>query len=404
MREEIERDFPFLKRKINGRRLVYLDNAATSQRPIQVIESIVDFYENHNANIHRGIHTLSMEATEMYEKSREIVSEFVGAEDPKQLIFTYGTTSSINFLASSLHESSILKSGDVVLLTRVEHHANLLPWQRLKRFGIGLRFVESDEDGKIDVKDVLDSMEGVKLISITGLSNVTGQKIDLEPIIEKAKKIGAYVHVDGAQLVPHSPVNVSELGVDFLSFSAHKMLGPTGIGALYVSERFLDVLGPFLVGGGMIDKVELESATFADPPERFEAGTPNVAGAIGFAKAADYLKRIGMEKVLSHSRRITRYAIERLKELDFVRVYGPKDDSHVSIVSFTVDGVHPHDVAHILDQEFGVAIRTGHHCAQPLMRRLGVSATCRASFYVYNDEEDVDILVEGLEKVREWIG
>ena len=404
MREEIERDFPFLKRKINGRRLVYLDNAATSQRPIQVIESIVDFYENHNANIHRGIHTLSMEATEMYEKSREIVSEFVGAEDPKQLIFTYGTTSSINFLASSLHESSILKSGDVVLLTRVEHHANLLPWQRLKRFGIGLRFVESDEDGKIDVKDVLDSMEGVKLISITGLSNVTGQKIDLEPIIEKAKKIGVYVHVDGAQLVPHSPVNVSELGVDFLSFSAHKMLGPTGIGALYVSERFLDVLGPFLVGGGMIDKVELESATFADPPERFEAGTPNVAGAIGFAKAADYLKRIGMEKVLSHSRRITRYAIERLKELDFVRVYGPKDDSHVSIVSFTVDGVHPHDVAHILDQEFGVAIRTGHHCAQPLMRRLGVSATCRASFYLYNDEEDVDILVEGLEKVREWIG
>ncbi len=404
VKEKLKDDFPFLERKINGKRLVYLDNAATSQRPIQVIEAVSDFYKYHNANIHRGIHTLSMEATQMYEEARKKVAEFVGAKSPEQLIFTYGTTSSINFLAFSLFESGILGEGDTVLLTRVEHHANLLPWQRLKRWGVNLRFVEADENGVLRIDDILESMDGVKLVSITGLSNVTGQKVNVEPILEKAKKLGVLVHVDGAQLIPHSPIDVSEMGIDFLSFSAHKMLGPTGIGALYISENLLNVLGPFLVGGGMIDKVRLEEATFANPPERFEAGTPHIAGAVGFAKAVEYLENIGMNEVFSHSKRITDYTLEKLEELDFVRVFGPKDDSHVSIVSFAVEGVHPHDVAYILDQEFGVAIRTGHHCAQPLMRRLGVSATCRASFYLYNDEDDVDILVEGLRRVREWIG
>ncbi len=394
--KDVRGDFPYLERGV-----VYLDNAATTQKPNQVIEAISNFYRRHNANIHRGIHTLSVEATDMYEKARERVASFVGAR-AKEIAFTYGTTSSINFLASSLQASGVLREGDVVVLTALEHHSNLLPWQRLKKFGISLRVAEVDNKGVLSEDDVIKMLEGARLVSVTGLSNVTGQKVDIWKIIDAAKKKGVLVHVDGAQLVPHSPVKVD--GMDFLSFSAHKMLGPTGIGALYISEKFLDKLEPFLVGGGMIDRVTLESSTFAKPPEKFEAGTPNIAGAVGFATAVDYLENVGMEEIEKHERELVSHAIEHLKKLDFVELYGPLDDRHTSIISFNVKGIHPHDVAHILDEEMKIAVRTGHHCAQPLMRRLGVSGTCRASFYLYNTKEEVDLLVEGLKKVREWIG
>ena len=393
---DTRKDFPYLERGI-----IYFDNAATTQRPIQVIEAVSNFYRRHNANIHRGIHTLSMEATDMYEKARERISSFIGAK-PKELIFTYGTTSSINFLSQTLLHSGILKEGDVVLLTLLEHHSNILPWQRLKRFGVSLRFVDVNDKGVLNEDDVVKNLEGVRLLSITGLSNVTGQKVDLEKVLDAAKRRGVLVHVDGAQLVPHSKVNVD--GMDFLSFSAHKMLGPTGIGALYISERFLDVLEPFLFGGGMIDRVTPQESTFAKPPEKFEAGTPNIAGAVGFAAAVDYLESIGMDEVERHERELVEYALGRFKELDFLEVYGPQDSRHTSIISFNVKGIHPHDVAHVLDEEFKVAVRTGHHCAQPLMRRLGVVGTCRASFYFYNTKEEIDVLVEGLRRVKEWIG
>ena len=391
-------DFPYLERGI-----VYLDNAATTQRPNSVIEAIANFYRNHNANIHRGIHTLSMEATEMYEKARERVASFIGAK-PKEVVFTYGTTSSINFISKALVESGILVEGDVILTTVLEHHSNLLPWQRLKRYGISIEYVDVNEKGVLNEEDIVEKLRGVKLLTITGLSNVTGQRIDLEKIVSEAKRKGVLIHIDGAQMVPHVPVDVSKLGIDFLSFSAHKMLGPTGIGALYINEKFLERLEPFFVGGGMIARVTLENSTFADPPEKFEAGTPNIAGAVGFAAAVDYLENFGMENVEKSDYELTMYALEKLRKLDFVEIYGPADERQISIVSFNVKGVHPHDVATVLDEEFKVAIRTGHHCAQPLMRRLGVAGTCRASFYIYNTMEDVDRLVEGLKRVKEWIG
>ncbi len=394
--KNVREDFPYLERKV-----IYLDNAATTQKPNQVIEAIANYYRRHNANIHRGIHTLSMEATDMYEKARERVASFVGAK-AKELIFTYGTTSSINFLANALRGSGILREGDVVVLTELEHHSNLLPWQSLKRYGIELRFARVDEKGVLDESKVVELLSGARLVSITGLSNVTGQKVNIGMIIEAAKKKGVLVHIDGAQLVPHAKVNVE--GMDFLSFSAHKMLGPTGIGALYISERFLEKLEPFFVGGGMIDRVTLESSTYAKPPEKFEAGTPNIAGAVGFAAAVDYLESVGMEEIEKHERELVQHAIEEMKKLDFVELYGPLDERHTSIISFNIKGIHPHDVAHILDEEMGIAIRTGHHCAQPLMRKLGVSGTCRASFYLYNTKEEVDVLIEGLKKVKEWIG
>jgi len=393
---DVRRDFPYLEREI-----IYLDNAATTQKPFQVIEAISNFYRKHNANIHRGIHTLSVEATDMYEKARERVAEFIGASG-KELIFTYGATSSINFLAENLLFSGILKEGDVVVLTLLEHHSNILPWQRLKRFGISLRFVDVDSKGVLKEGDVIEALDGAKLLSITGLSNVTGQKVNIDMIKEAVKKRGVLIHVDGAQLIPHSPFDVE--GIDFLSFSAHKMLGPTGIGALYVSETFLDKLEPFFVGGGMIDRVTIQESTFAKPPEKYEAGTPNIAGAVGFAAAVDYLEKFGMKNVEEHERELVNYAIDKLKELPYVTLYGPLDERHTSIISFNVEGVHPHDVAHILDEEFKVAIRTGHHCAQPLMRKLKAVATCRASFYLYNTKEEVDKLIEGLKRVKEWIG
>ncbi len=394
--KDTRKDFPYLERGI-----IYLDNAATTQKPIQVIESVANFYRRHNANIHRGIHTLSIEATDMYEKARERVASFIGAKS-KELIFTYGTTSSINFLAHTLLFSGILHEGDVVLLTILEHHSNILPWQQLKRFGISLRFVDVDDSGVLSEDDVISSMDGVKLLSITGLSNVTGQKIDVEKIMEHAKKRGVLVHIDGAQLLPHAPFKVD--GVDFLSFSAHKMLGPTGIGALYISEKFLGELEPFLVGGGMINRVTPQESTYTKPPEKFEAGTPNIAGAVGFSSAVDYLEGIGMEKIEAYEKELVEYALDKMLRMDFLKIFGPKDERHTSIISFVVEGVHPHDVAHILDEEFKVAIRTGHHCAQPLMRRLGVVGTCRVSFYFYNTKEEIDAFIEGIRKVKEWIG
>ena len=392
---DVRNDFPYLERGI-----IYFDNAATTQKPFQVIEAISNFYKKHNANIHRGIHTLSIEATDMYERARERVANFVGAKG-KELIFTYGTTSSINFLAESLLFSGVLKEGDVIVLTMVEHHSNILPWQKLKRFGISLRFVDIDDKGVLNEDEVIKSLDGAKLLSITGLSNVTGQKVNIDLIKEAVKRKGVLLHVDGAQLIPHSPFNVD--GVDFLSFSAHKMLGPTGVGALYISEPFLDKLVPFLVGGGMIDRVTIQESTFTKPPEKFEAGTPNIAGAVGFAAAVDYLEKVGMENIEKHERELVNYTIEKLKKLPYVTLYGPLDERHTSIVSFNVDGIHPHDVAHILDEEFKIAIRTGHHCAQPLMRKLRTVATCRASFYLYNTKDEVDKFVEGIERVKDWV-
>jgi len=406
----IRNDFPVLFRTINGNRLVYLDNAASTLKPKPIIEKISDFYLKHYSNVHRAVHTLSSESTEMMEESRNILASFLNAKK-EEIIFTSGTTMSINLIVESLIRNCFLKENDVVLISAVEHHANFVPWVRLSKFhGFNVEFVKpSGRLGTLEEQDFLKFKElKPKVVSITGHSNVTGQEINIEYI--KSIFPEAILIVDGAQLIPHKKIDVKKLNVDFLVFSGHKMLGPTGVGVLYGKEKYLEVMEPFLYGGEMIDRVSFSDVTFNDIPYKFEAGTPNIAGIVGFGKTIKYLENIGFMEIKNHIYDLTFYALEKLKEIDGLEIYGPLDERHLGIISFNLEGVHPHDLAHLLDEKFGVAVRSGHHCAQPLMgilkneSKLSVfpNGTCRVSFYVYNTNEDIDILVEGIKKIKEW--
>ena len=401
----IRRDFPILKRDIGGVPLVYLDNAATSQKPVQVIAELTRFYRDHNANIHRGVHTLSVEATELYEGARAKVAAFIGATDQREIVFTRNTTESINLVAHAWGRK-FLQPGDEVVVSEIEHHSNIVPWQMLRdERGITLRYIPMLPDGTLDLDEARRIIgPKTKLLSITAMSNALGTIVPLEVLIPQAKAQGAMVLVDGAQSVPHLPVDVQKLGADFLAFSGHKMLGPTGIGVLWGRLPLLDAMDPFMGGGDMILDVNMERSTWADVPAKFEAGTPNIADAVGFGAAIDYLSALGMDEVRRHEIEITDYALRRLADVPGVSIFGPMD-AHLrgGVVSFELEGVHPHDVGQVLDTK-GVAIRTGHHCAQPVMAALNVPATARASFYLYNTMSEVDTLASALESTSKFFG
>jgi cysteine desulfurase/selenocysteine lyase len=401
--ERIKKDFPILSIKPHGKRLVYLDNAATTQKPIEVIKAMDKYYEELNANVYRSPHYLSVLSTQAYEEARERVKKFINAKKEESIVFTRNTTESINFIAYTWGMKHI-NEGDEILLTIAEHHSNILPWQMVAEAkGAKLKYVYLDENFRLSMKDFKEKMsEKVKLVAVQHMSNVLGIINPVEEITHIAHKYGAKVLIDGAQSVPHMPVDVQKIDCDFFAFSGHKMLGPMGIGVLYIKEDLLSDVPPFLRGGEMIDEVFEDRATFAPPPLKFEAGTPNIEGAYVLISAIDYIEKIGLTNIYKHEGELLEYGLQKMKELDFVKLYGPKDaKERGGIISFNVEGVHPHDVATILDEE-GVAVRSGHHCCQPLMRYLGVPATVRASFYLYNDFEDIDALVEGLKKVRKW--
>ena len=397
----IRQDFPILSREVRpGVPLVYLDSAATAQKPIVVIAVMDDFYCRSNANIHRGIHVLAEEATAMYEKGREQVANFIHAPAAKQVIFTRNASESINLVAYTWGRAN-LKSGDVIILTEMEHHSNLVPWQMLAaERGAKLAFIPVTGDGLLDLDIYRRLLEqNPKLVAFTHMSNVLGTITPAAEIIRLAHAAGAITVVDGAQSVPHIPVDVQSLDADFLAFSAHKMLGPTGIGALYGKASLLEAMPPFLGGGDMIKAVHLESFTPNAIPHKFEAGTPAIAEAVGFGAAVAYLTGVGMEAVAAHEKEIIAYALERLEEIPGVRVLGPSADKKGGVVAFVLEGVHPHDVAQILDH-YGVAVRAGHHCAQPLHEKFGLPATTRASFYLYNTRAEADKLVEAIYQVK----
>jgi cysteine desulfurase/selenocysteine lyase len=402
--DRIRADFPILERRFDGRPLTYLDSAATSQKPRQVIEALSDYYARHNANIHRGVYALAEEATAMYEGARERLARFVGAPDPACVVFTRGTTESVNLVAHGFGRK-FLHEGDEILLSVVEHHSNLVPWQFVaEATGAGLRFIPLADDGTLDLTG-LDGLltERTRLVAVTGMSNVLGTVPPVRQLAEAAHAVGAAILVDGAQLVPHSAVDVAALDIDFLTISGHKMLGPTASGGLYGRRDLLERMDPFLGGGEMILRVELERSTFKELPWKFEAGTMNIAQEVGLVAAIDYLEDLGMDAVREHEKELTAYALERLSEAG-ATVFGPSDpELRGGAVSFAYKGIHPHDLAQVLDRE-GVCIRAGHHCAQPLMRVLGVPATARASFYVYNRPQDVDVLVDSLAKADELFG
>ena len=401
----VRQDFPILRQQVNGRRLVYLDNAATTQKPRQVIEALVRYYETSNANIHRGIHTLATRATEQYEDARRKVARFIGARGPEEVVFTRNATEAINLVARAWGDEHV-GEGDEIVLTLMEHHSNIVPWQLLaRRTGATLRYAGITDDGRLDL-DELRRLIGprTKLVAVTHMSNVLGTINPVADIAEMAHAAGALVLVDGAQSVPHLPVDVQALGADFLAFSAHKMLGPTGVGVLWARAELLEAMPPFLGGGDMIAVVRPESSTWAELPHKFEAGTPNIADVIAFGAAIDYLAGIGMANVRRHEEELTELALEQLRRVPGLRVFGPVAASERGgVVSFSMQAAHPHDVATIADG-YGVAIRAGHHCAQLLMRALGVPATSRASFSIYNDADDIEALVEALEGVNRVFG
>ena len=403
--KKIREDFPILSRQVYGKPLVYLDNGATSQKPRIVIQALVDYYESYNSNIHRGVHTLSVEATERHEEARQKVADFIGAPSPEEIIFTRNTTEAINLVALTWGAQNV-KKGDEILTTGMEHHSNLVPWQKLaKDNGATLKFIPMTPEHTLDLSS-LDSLitPRTRLVTLTHMSNVLGTINPVKEIAAAAHKQGALVLLDGAQSVPHMPTDVKDLDCDFLAFSSHKMLGPTGIGVLYGKMDILEKMEPFLRGGDMVREVWYDRATWNDLPYRFEAGTPNIADAIAFGVAIDYLKNLGMENVRQHEMDLTQYALNAFKELDEVRVFGPSDVRvRGGIVSFYSDAVHPHDLGTILDRD-GIAIRAGHHCAMPLVRSLNVVATARASFYVYNYEDEVDILITSLKKALRYFG
>ncbi len=399
----IRRDFPILSRRVHGKPLVYLDNAATTQKPMSVIMSMTAYYERTNANVHRGVHTLSQEATSLMEESRARVARFIGAEDPATVIFTRNATESINLVAWAWGRRT-LKAGDEILLTEMEHHSNLIPWQMVAReTGAVLRFIPvTGRDGFLDLDQLPKLLTPrTKILAGTHMSNALGTLNPVEELARRARAQGALVLVDGAQSAPHLPVDVKKLGCDFFAFSAHKMLGPTGLGVLWGRRALLESMDPFMGGGDMIKEVWTDHATWNELPYKFEAGTPNITGAIAFGAAIDYLERIGIDRVRAHEIDLTRHALQRLKErFPDIFLYGPADPAQRGgVVSFELPGIHAHDVGTILDRE-GVAIRAGHHCCQVLMRKFGISGTARASFYLYNTREEVDSLVKALEEVE----
>jgi cysteine desulfurase/selenocysteine lyase len=401
---DIRKDFPILEQPMSGKPLAYLDSANTSQKPRQVLEALTDFYEHHNANIHRAVYELGEDATARFEGAREKLAAFIGAPDPRTVVFTRGTTESINLIAHAWGRKH-LRAGDEVILTELEHHSNIVPWQLAARdTGAVLRYVPITENGLLDL-DAFRSLLGsrTRVIAVTGQSNVLGTLPPLRDIAEMAHEVDAIVVVDGAQFVSHNAVDVTELDIDFVTVSGHKMLGPTASGGLYGRLDLLEEMDPFLGGGEMISEVHEDHSTYKEPPWKFEAGTMNIAQEVGLGAAVDYLDAIGMKNVREHERELTAYALDRLEEAE-ARVFGPTDpDVRGGAISFWLEDVHPHDVAHVLGEE-GVAVRAGHHCAQILMRRLGVPATTRASFHVYSTTDDVDRLIDGLARVRKVFG
>ena len=400
--EDLRTDFPVLERKVrDGKDLVYFDNAATTQKPNQVIDAITNYYRNHNSNIHRAVHALAEESTEAFEMTRDKVAKFLNIQDRQEIVFVKGTTEAINLVAYAWGRENV-NEGDIVVTTEYEHHSNIVPWQLLtQEKKAKLKYIDIDENGELILDQLDEYLETgkVKLVTFSHMSNVLGTITNTQQIISKCKNAGVKTLVDGAQSVPHMRVDLSTLDCDFFAFSAHKMLGPTGVGVLWAKKEILEKMQPFLGGGDMIREVHKYETTWNDLPYKFEAGTPNIADVIGFATAIEYLEKIGMENIRNHEVELTKYALEKMTKIKGITLYGTKDmERRGGVISFNFNDVHPHDVATIIDKE-GVAIRSGHHCAQVLMEKLNVAATNRASFYIYNTKEEVDKLISSLEKV-----
>ena len=396
----IREAFPILNQEVNGHPLVYLDSAATSQKPVQVIEAVANYYKEYNSNVHRGVHTLGTKATDAYEGARDKVRKFINASSIEEIIFTRGTTTAINTVAASYGRTN-LKAGDEIVISYMEHHSNIIPWQQVaKATGATLKYIPLEEDGTISVEQARATINSnTKIVAIMYVSNVLGSINPVKEIAAIAHQNGAIMLVDGAQSTPHMKVDVQDLDCDFYAFSGHKMCAPTGIGVLYGKKHLLENMEPIEFGGEMIDFVDLQDSTWKELPWKFEGGTPIIAGAVGLGAAIDFLTEIGMDNIEKHEHEIANYALEQLSTVKGVTIYGPKH--RAGLVTFNVEDVHPHDVATVLDVE-GIAVRAGHHCAQPLMRWLKVSATARASFYLYNTKEDVDAFVRGLVKTKEY--
>jgi cysteine desulfurase / selenocysteine lyase len=401
--QEIRKQFPILDQEVNGHPLVYLDSAATSQKPISVIEAVSDYYKGYNSNVHRGVHTLGTRATDGYEGAREKVRSFINAATTEEVIFTRGTTTSINTVAASYGRANV-EEGDEIVITHMEHHSNIIPWQQLaKEKGAVLKYVPLQEDGTITLEDVRSTITSrTKIVAIMMVSNVLGTMNPIKEITKVAHENGAVMMVDGAQAAPHMKIDVQDLDCDFFAFSGHKMVGPTGIGVLYGKKKHLEAMEPVEFGGEMIDFVGLYDSTWKELPWKFEGGTPIIAGAIGLGAAIDFLEDIGLSNIEAHEHKLAAYALEKMSAVEGMKIFGPQDPAQrAGLVTFNIDDVHPHDVATVLDSE-GIAVRAGHHCAQPLMKWLNVSATARASFYLYNTEEEIDRLVAGLVKTKEF--
>jgi cysteine desulfurase / selenocysteine lyase len=400
---DIRRHFPILDQEVNGKPLVYLDSSATSQKPIQVIETMEKYYKEINSNVHRGVHTLGTRATDAYEGAREKVRKFINAKSTQEVIFTRGTTTALNTVAASYAQAN-LNAGDEIVITYMEHHSNIIPWQQVaKRTGAVLKYIPLQEDGTISLDDVQATVtENTRVVSVMQVSNVLGVINPVKEIAKIAHENGAIMVVDGAQSAPHMKIDVQDLDCDFLAFSGHKMCAPTGIGVLYGKKHLLEKMEPIEFGGEMIDFVHLQESTWKELPWKFEAGTPIIAGAIGLGAAIDFLNEIGLDNIAQHEHKLAEYALEKMSSVPGMTIYGPLDASkRAGLVTFNISDVHPHDVATVLDAE-GIAVRAGHHCAQPLMKWLKASATARASFYLYNTEDDIDKLVEGLVKTKEY--
>lgn len=397
--QSVREHFPILHQKVNGHDLVYLDSTATSQKPVAVIEALTDYYTNHNSNVHRGVHTLGSRATDLYEGARETVQKHIHANSHEEIIFTRGTTASINLVAHSYR--SKITEDDEIVITPMEHHSNIIPWQQLaKATGATLKYIPLEENGTITLDSVRNTItKRTKIVAVTHVSNVLGTVNPIQEIAKIAHENGAVLLVDGAQGAPHLKIDVQAFDCDFYAFSGHKMCGPTGIGVLYGKKELLEAMEPVEFGGEMIDFVELHDSTWKDLPWKFEGGTPIIAGAVGLGAAIDFLNEIGLDKIEKHEEQLTKYALERLQEIDDLSIYGPKD--RASLITFNLGEIHAHDVSTVLDSQ-GIAIRAGHHCCQPLMNHLGVVATARASFYLYNTVEEIDALVEGLKKTKEY--
>jgi len=408
--ETIRKDFPILSRVVHGDKpLVYLDNAATSQKPRQVLDALVNYYEQHNANVHRGIHTLAEEATAMYEGARDKVTAFIGAPSRDEVIFTKNSSEAMNLVARVLGEAGPdyrVGPGDEIVITEMEHHSNIVPWHQLaERTGATVKWFKITDDGRLDLS-TLDSVitERTKIVSMVHVSNLLGTINPVETVIARARAVGALVLIDASQSAPHLPLNVADLGADFVAFTGHKMLGPTGIGVLWGRLELLKALPPFLGGGEMIELVTMERSTFAQPPHKFEAGTPPIAEAVGLGAAVDYLTAVGMPAIAAHEHELTSYVLDALSTVDGVKIIGPPTAvDRVAEVSFTLAGIHPHDVGQVLDEQ-GIAVRVGHHCARPAVVRYGIPATTRASFYLYNTTAEADALVKGLAQVKKIFG